>query len=102
MEREFWRDEWIYHQGTSARVWGGVDNKLPQFIVEADGTRLPSDKLVSEDIGRWLWFRSSIVNELLDLRGFSLEWYTAETGSIKSTSGYSIHFWINSSDFITI
>lgn len=102
VEGEFWRDEWIDHQGTSTRVRGDADNNLPQFIVETDGTRLPSAELNSEDIGRWLWFRSSIVNELLELRGFSLGWYTAETGSIKSTSGYSIHFGINSSDLITI
>lgn len=102
VEGEFWRDEWIDHQGTSTRVRGDADNNLPQFIVETDGTRLPSAELNSEHIGRWLWFRSSIVNELLELRGFSLGWYTAETGSIKSTSGYSIHFGINSSDLITI
>lgn len=101
-EGEFWRDEWIDHQGISTRVRGDVDQNLPQFIVETDGTRLASAKLNNEDIGRWLWFRSSIVNELLNLRGFSLGWYTAETGSIKSTSEYSIHFGINSSDFVTI
>lgn len=102
VEGEFWRDEWIDHQGTSTRVRGDADNNLPQFIVETDGTRLPSTELNSEDIGRWLWFRSSIINDLLELRGFSLGWYTAETGGIKSTSGYSIHFGINSSDLITI
>lgn len=99
---EFWRDEWIDHQGTSTRVRRDVDKNLPHFIVETDGSRLDSATLNNEDIGRWLWFRSNIINELLDLRGFSLDWYTAETGSIKSTSGYSIHFGINSSDLITV
>lgn len=102
VEGEFWRDEWIDHQGISTRVRGDADKNLPRFIVETDGTRLASSQLDSEDIGRWLWFRSSIVNELLELRGFSLGWYTAGTGCIKSTSGYSIHFGINSSDLITI
>lgn len=102
VEGEFWRDEWIDHQGISTRVRGDVDQNLPQFIVETDGTRLASVELNNEDIGRWLWFRSNIINEILELRGFSLGWYTAETGSIKSTSGYSIHFGINSSDLITI
>jgi hypothetical protein len=58
--------------------------------------------LDDEDIGRWLWFRSNVINELLGLRGFSFEWYTAETGGIRSTSGYVIHFGINSSDLITV
>ncbi|TCW21079.1 hypothetical protein [Vibrio crassostreae] len=102
VEGEFWRDEWIAHQGTSKRVRGDADANLPQFIVETDSTRLASSELNNEDVGRWLWFRSSVVNELLGLRGFSLEWYTADTGSIHSTSGYRVHFGINSEDFITV
>ncbi|MCL7489397.1 MAG: hypothetical protein M8357_14620 [Desulfobulbaceae bacterium] len=102
VEGEFWRDEWIEHQGQSRRVRGDADTNLPQFIVETDGTRMASTDLNNEDIGRWLWFRSSIVNELLALRGFSLKWYTAETGGIQSTSGYSTHFGINTSDLITV
>jgi hypothetical protein len=102
VEGEFWRAEWIEHQGQSVRVRGDADKTLPQFIVETDGTRMASADLDDEDIGRWLWFRSSIVNELLNHRGFSLEWYTAETGGIRSTSGYETHFGINSSDLITV
>lgn len=102
VEGEFWRDEWIEHQGISKRVRGDTDTNLPQFIVETDSTRIASSDLNNEDVGRWLWFRSSIVNELLGLRGFSLNWYTAETGAIKSTSGYSVHFGINSADLISV
>ncbi len=102
VEGEFWRDEWIEHQGISNRVRGDTDTNLPQFIAETDSTRVASSELNNEDVGRWLWFRSSIVSELLGLRGFSLKWYTAETGAIQSTSGYSIHFGINSADLITV
>jgi hypothetical protein len=102
VEGEFWRDEWIDHQGISTRVRGDATTNLPEFIVETDGARVASVDLDSEEIGRWLWFRPSIVNELLALRGFSFAWCTRETGKIKSTSGYSIHFGINSSDLITV
>lgn len=102
VEGEFWRDEWIEHQGRSTRVRGDEDQNLPHFIVETDGSRKFSAELNNEDIGRWLWFRPSVVNELLSHRGFSLEWYTAETGAIKSTSGYSTHFGINASELITV
>lgn len=102
VEGEFWRDEWIEHQGQSIRVRRDTDKTLPQFIVETDGTRVASAELDDEDIGRWLWFRSGVVNELIGLRGFSLEWYTAETGGIHSTSGYVTHFGVNSSDLITV
>ena len=43
-----------------------------------------------------------VVTELLSNRGFTLEWYTAETGGIHSTSGYRTHFGLNSSDQITV
>lgn len=102
VEGEFWRDEWIEHQGKSIRVRGDEDQNLPHFIVDTDGSRKFSAELDNEDIGRWLWFRPSVVNELLSHRGFSLQWYTAETGAIKSTSGYSTHFGINSSELITV
>lgn len=102
IEGEFWRDEWIEHQNQSTRVRGDADTNPPHFIVETDGTRMASSDLDNEDIGRWLWFRSNVVNELLNNRGFSLEWYTAETGGIHSTSGYRTHFGINHSDLITV
>ena len=102
VEGEFWRDEWIEHQGQSVRVRGDADKTLPHFIVETDGTRMASASLQNEGIGRWLWFRSSIVNELLGFRGFSLRWYTSETAGITSTSGYETHIGINCSDLITV
>ena len=102
VEGEFWRDEWIEHQGMSTRVRGDKDQNLPHFIVDTDGSRKLSAELNDENIGRWLWFRPSVVNELLSHRGFSLKWYTAETGAINSTSGYATHFGINTSDLITI
>lgn len=102
IEGEFLRDEWIEHQGQSVRVRGDEDKTRPQFIVETDGMRMASADLDDEDVGRWLCFRNSVVSDLLNHRGFSLRWYTAETGGINSTSGYVTHFGINSSDLITV
>lgn len=102
VEGEFWRDEWVEHQSQSVRIRGDAENNLPHFIVETDGKRMASSELDNEDIGRWLWFRSSVVTALLSNRGFTLEWYTAETGGIHSTSGYRTHIGLNSSDLITV
>ncbi len=102
VEGEFWKDEWIDHRGLSVRVRGDTDQSLPHFIIETDGTRAASSALDSEDIGRWLWFRTSVVTDLLGRRGFALKWYTAETGAIVSTSGYATHFGINSADLLTV
>ncbi|MBG0869206.1 hypothetical protein H0X91_04380 [Burkholderia sp. 9777_1386] len=102
VEGEFWREEWVEHQQRSLRVRGDADQTLPQFIVETDGTRMASSALDNEDIGRWLWFRPSVISDLLGHRGFSLKWYTAETGAICSTSEYATHFGVNSSDLVTV
>jgi hypothetical protein len=99
---EFYRNEWVDHQGLSVRVRGDKEKNLPQFIVDTDGTRMASADLNHEEIGRWLWFRPAIVNELLNHRGFSLSWATAETGGIHSTSANVVHFGINSSDLVTV
>jgi len=102
VEGEFWRDEWIEHQGLSTRVRGDDDPAVLEFIADTDGTRVPSKTLDDEDIGRWLWFKPEVVKAFLARRGFTLEWYTAETGGLKSTSEYRTHFGLNSSDYLTV
>ncbi len=102
VEGEFWREEWIEHQGVSVRIRGDEDRTTPEFIVDPDGTRMPSASLDDEDIGRWLWFRPEVIAAFRAHRGFTLEWYTAETGGLKSTSGYRTHFGVNNSDFVTV
>jgi hypothetical protein len=102
VEGEFWREEWIDHQGRSVRIRGDAEPALPQFIVDTAGTRVSSADLDDEDVGRWLWFHPSVISALLSHRGFSLKWYTAETGGICSTSGHTPHFGINSSGLVTV
>jgi hypothetical protein len=102
VEGEYWREEWIEHLGLSTRVRGDDDPTILEFIAETDGTRMTSTQLDDEDIGRWLWFRPEAVKAFLAHRGFRLEWYTAETGGLHSTSGYRTHFGLNSSDYVTV
>ncbi|ENE1253295.1 hypothetical protein ABM187_003509 [Stenotrophomonas maltophilia] len=102
VEGEFWKEEWINHKSQSLRVRGDKNPHLPTYIVETDGSRMSSHQLDDEDIGRWLWFRSEVVNTLLSHRGFSMNWYTRETGGINSPSGHSTHFGLNSADLVTV
>jgi hypothetical protein len=102
IEGEFWKDEWIEHQNRSERVRGDAPLSYPKFIVDTDGSMMSSEDLNDEDAGRWLWFSSNVINELLRLRGFSFKWYTRMTGSICSTSNYAVHFGLNDSDFIVV
>lgn len=102
VEGEFFKDEWINHSGKSTRIRNDKNDNLPSYIIETDGRRVTSDKLNNESVGRWLWFRPSVINELLTYRGFSLSWYTQETGAINSSSGYKTHFGLNTADYITV
>lgn len=43
-----------------------------------------------------------VVKAFLARRGFRLEWDTAETGGLHSTSGHRTHFGLNSSDYLTV
>lgn len=62
---EFFRDEWIEHQGQSVRVRGDADRTLPEFIVETDGTRMASANLYNRNRQGWLWFNSRVVKDFL-------------------------------------
>lgn len=43
----------------------------------------------------YLWFKAEVIESLLAHRGSGLRWYTAETGSIKCSPDYEVHFGIN-------
>ena len=99
---ERWSDEWIERAPNSIRVRG---DKVPtgiHYMVDASGTRAPSEDLENEDDPRWLWFRPEVVLALIRRRGGSLEWYTQDTGGVTCSPGYSVHFGINSADLITV
>lgn len=100
IEGEFWRDEWIEHNGYSPRVRFDEPNVYPQFVVENDGTKMASNNLAHEDIGRWLWFRTQVIQSLLSNKGFFLKWYTDDTAGVFSPSGQNVHFGLNEHNLI--
>jgi hypothetical protein len=102
VEGEFWGEEWIRHDGKSTRIRGDNEEDLPDFIAETDGRRMRSGDLDNEDIGRWLWFKTTVMGDLLNRRGFSLKWCTRETGQLRTPSSHVIHFGVNAADLITV
>jgi len=97
---ELWRNEWIDPADKSPRIKG---DKLPPtvfFITDEKGKRENRETLQSGL--RWLWFSPSIVMALLERRRSSLEWYTAETGSVGCLSGDDVHFGINRLGLINV
>jgi hypothetical protein len=99
---EFRRDEWLEPADASPRVrWDRVPSSV-SFIVDSDGSRMNSDDLDDEDIGRWLWFSPGIVPSLLAQPGSRLQWYTRDTGGLSTPSDPSVHFGLNESGLITV
>jgi hypothetical protein len=101
-EGELWREEWIEPADRSLRVRG--DRPVEEFfyIVDAGGGRLPASALDNEDVGRYLWFRPTVVEALLQHRGAGLGWYTRQTGWVKCSPDYSTHFGINQQGFVNV
>lgn len=98
---ELWIDEWVHPAPYSPRVaWDKVPSSC-EFIVGPSGQVMNADDLDDEDIGRWLWFRNDIVEAILDCRGSHLEWYTRDTGGIRSGPGSVVHFGVNDLQLIT-
>jgi hypothetical protein len=91
---EIWRAEWVEPAARSARVRGDEPRPPISFVVDAAGRKQIAKSLV--DSGRWLWFKPGVIPALIDRRGGSLEWYTRETGSVKGSPDYRVHFGINS------
>jgi hypothetical protein len=91
---EVWRDEWVEPGTGSTRIRRDEPHPPIAFLIDAAGKKQTADRLV--DSGRWLWFKPDIIPALLELRGASLEWYTRETGGVRGSPDYQIHFGINS------
>lgn len=97
-----WRKEWFEPGTYSERVRGDESADQISYAVEADGGRLPGSALQDEDIGRWLWFRPSVIPELIGRRGGQLSWYTAQTGGVQCSPGWSTQFGVNKIGLINV
>ena len=97
---EIWRDQWVLPGSVSVRVRGDDPPSIPSFIIDAEGTRVPSKKL--EGGGRWLWFNPAVINESLRYRGANLTWYTRDTGRIEMAKNYGAVFGVNNLGLINV
>jgi hypothetical protein len=96
VEGEIWCEEWVEPSEVSSRVRGDDRPSAASYIVDASGSRESADVLDNEDVGKYLWFRPDVINDLLARRGAKLHWYTRDTGMVEVTYGYRTHFGINS------
>ena len=91
---EVWRDEWVEPGARSTRIRRDEPHPPIAFVVDAAGKKQTAKSLI--DSGRWLWFKPDLIPTLIERRGGSLEWHTRETGSVKGSPDYRVHFGINS------
>ena len=97
-ERRF--SEWIDPAALSPRVRNDDVPSTCNFLVDAQGTASNADDLNREEVGLWLYFRPSVIPEILSRRGGSIEWYTRFTAGIYLTGGMPIHFGINGANLV--
>lgn len=99
---ELWREEWIEPAAQSERVRGDDPDEPIFFTVDASAGRLPSTRLNFEEVGRYLWFSSQVINVLSEQRGGGLSWYTRDTGVVSCSPDYKVHFGINKIGLINV
>jgi hypothetical protein len=90
---EVWRAEWVEPGRKSTRIRRDEPQPPIAFIVDASGKKQKAKSLV--DSGRWLWFRPELIPALIERRGGAIEWYTRETGGVKGSPDYNVHFGVN-------
>lgn len=101
-EGEFRREEWFEPGSASPRVRYDDPPSGVTFAVDPAGKRASSNDLKSEEIGLWLWFKPDVIPAILRIRGSSLEWHTATTGTVRPTPTDHLHFGINERDLVVV
>ena len=90
---ELWRHEWIESAKISPRIKEDKTESTIFFIVDEQGKKENGDTLKEE--GRWLWFKPDVIMALAHRRGGQISWYTRDTGSVRCSPDYDVHFGIN-------
>ncbi len=93
VQGELWRNEWVEPASQSPRIRWDERPSTVSFIVDASGATANADAL--KDGSRWLWFRPEVIMALAHRRGGHLHWYTRDTGGVRCSPSYDIHFGMN-------
>lgn len=97
---EIWKKEWLEPTGISKRLDFSYKASDINIVANADGSAVSGSELVKK--GSYLWFRSSVINELLSIRGSSIEWYTRDTAGLSWKGISPIRIGVNSVGLINV
>lgn len=92
--------EWIEPAASSPRIRYDDVPSAALFLTDAEGTQQNADALNNEQIGLWLFFRPTLLPDLLSRRGVEISWHTRFTASVELAGGLPVHFGTNSSDLV--
>lgn len=97
---ELWRHEWIEAAKSSPRIKKERPESTTFFIIDEQGNKENGNALTKE--GRWLWFKPDVMMALAHKRGGQISWYTKDTGSVRCSPDYDVHFGINDLGLINV
>jgi len=100
VQGEYWCDEWIDPGDYSPRIRRDDVPGAVFFLTDASGKRESKDTLVGAS--RWLWFKPEVIPALADRRGGALGWYTRDTGHVRCSPDYKVHFGVNSIGLVNV
>lgn len=92
--------EWLEPAALSARVRRDKVPSTTHFIVDAQGSQTNADQLKFEEVGLWLFFRPTVISDILSRRGSSIKWHTRFTASVSLSGGIPVHFGTNKADLV--
>ena len=90
---EMWRNHWVPPGEDSPKVRGDRVESDVEFIVASSGEKKAGRTL--EGHRGWLWFKPTVVQEMLSRSAGVLQWYTENTGRLGPSSIYSVDFGVN-------
>ena len=97
---ELWRHEWIEAAKSSPRIKEEKPESTTFFIVDEQGNKENGNALIKER--KWLWFRPDVMMALARKRGGKISWYTKDTGSVRCSPDYDVHFGINDLGLVNV
>jgi hypothetical protein len=100
VQGELWRSEWVEPATQSRRIAREEPLSTVSFTVDANGTRESAPALRKS--GRWLWFKPEVMSALAHRRGGAIGWYTRDTGYVRCSPDYDVHFGVNSIGLINV